>query len=89
MFSWLDGQLFSHIKATMGDKIYWRLFALKGLSDVLLASRVENTAFPPPSPLCNVVPLFELPTDNNKHSNFERRGEQRGVDSFVLLSYPI
>ena len=40
--------------------------------------------FPPPSPQCNVVPLFELPIENNKYPNFEWRGEGRGVDSFVL-----
>ena len=37
----------------MGDKIYLRHFVLKGLSDVLLTSTVENKAFPPPSPSCN------------------------------------
>ena len=40
--------------------------------------------FPPPSPQCNVVPLFELPIENNKYPNFEWRGGGRGVDSFVL-----
>ena len=41
---------------------------------------------PPPSPPCNVVPLFQLwlPIENNKHSNFEWRGQGRGADSFVL-----
>ena len=37
----------------MGDKIYLRHFVLKGLSNVLLTSTVENKAFPPPSPSCN------------------------------------
>ena len=40
--------------------------------------------FPLPSPLCNFVPLFELPVENNKYPNFEWRGGGRGVDSFVL-----
>ena len=40
-------------------------------------------AFPPPSPPCNVVPLFELPLENKKHPNFEWRGHGRGVDSYV------
>ena len=75
MDTWLGGKFFSHIKATIGDKIYLRHFALKGLSDVLLTSRVENKAFPPPIHPRNVVPLFESPTDNNKQPNFERRGE--------------
>ena len=39
--------------------------------------------FPPPSPPCNVVPLFELPLENKKHPNFEWRGQGRGVDSYV------
>ena len=46
-------------------------------------------SFPPPSPPCNVVPLFQLPIENNKHPNFEWRGQGRGADSFVLRSYPI
>ena len=44
---------------------------------------------PPPSPPCNVVLLFELPIENNKHPNFEWRGQRRSVDTFVLWSYPI
>ena len=46
-------------------------------------------SIPPPSPPCNVVPLFQLPIENNKHPNFEWRGQGRGADSFVLRSYPI
>ena len=30
-----------------------------------------------------------LAVENNKHPNFEWRGGERGVDSFVLCSYPI
>ena len=37
----------------------------------------------------NGGPMFDLPTENNKHPNFEWRGQGRGVDSFVLRSYPI
>ena len=40
------------------------------------------------TPPCNVVVLSELPIENNKHPNFEWR-EARGVDCFVLRSYPI
>ena len=43
---------------------------------------------PPFSP-CNVVPMFELPIENNKHPNFEWRGQGRGVNSFVLWGCPI
>ena len=49
----------------------------------------RNIAFPPPSPPCNVVPMFELPIENNNHPNFEWRGQGRGADSFVLRSYPM
>ena len=56
----------------------------KGVSDVSLTSKGENKAFPPPSPPCNVVLLFELPIENNKHPNYEWTGGWRGVDSFVL-----
>ena len=56
---------------------------------VLLTSKGGNIAFPPPSPPCNVVPMFKLPIENNKHPNFECRGHGRGADSFVLQSYPI
>ena len=48
--------------------------------------------FTHPSPPCSVVPMFQLPTENDKHPNFEWEGgggHARGVDSFVLCSYPI
>ena len=83
MYSWLDGQLFSHIKATIGDKIYWRLFVLKELSDVLLTSRVENKVFPPPSPLCNVVPLFMSYLQTTTNTPTLKEGESREV--WILL----
>ena len=54
-----------------------------GLFYVLLASKGGKIAFPPPSPPCNVLPMFELPTENNKHPNFEWRGQRRGADCFV------
>ena len=38
-----------------------RHLVLTGLFDVFLTSKGESTAFPPPFPACNVVPLFELP----------------------------
>ena len=45
-----------------------------------------------PHPL-NVVPLFELPIENNKHPNFEWRGGGRGVDFLfsvvVLFEYSV
>ena len=46
----------------IGDKIGCDT-ALKGLCDVSYRPQMkeENKAFPPPSPPCNVVPLFELP----------------------------
>ena len=51
-----------------------RHFALKGLFDVLLTSKGKNIAFPPPSPPCNVAPLFELPIENNKTPQLWDRG---------------
>ena len=41
----------------------------KGVFDVL-----RTKACPPPSSSCNVVPLFVLPAENNKHPKFEWRG---------------
>ena len=65
-------------------------FSLKGLLDVFLTSKGEYIAFPPPFPSCNVVPLFELPIETIIiHPNFQWRGQGRGVDSFVLWSYPV
>ena len=60
-----------------------RHFALNGLFDVFRTLEGQEIAFPPPSPPCNVVPLFELPLENKKHPNFEWRGQGRGVDSYV------
>ena len=34
----------------------------------------NKKTFPHPTPPCNVVRLFELPVENNKHHNFEWRG---------------
>ena len=53
----------------------------KGLSDALLPSK----AFPPPSPPCNVVPLFELPIENNKDPTLNE-GEGEGVWICLSLS---
>ena len=65
-----------------------RHFALNGLFDVFRTSKGEKITFPPPSPPCNVVPLFELPLENKKHPNFEWRGQRRGVIlMFLKLPY--
>ena len=55
----------------------------------LINSKGRKYNFPPPSPPCNVVPLFWLPIENSKHPNFEWRGQRRGTDSFGLRCYPI
>ena len=60
-------------------------FALKGFFEVLLTSKGESNAFPPPSLPCNVVPMFELPIRNNKHLNFEWRKQGRGGGVWILL----
>ena len=77
------------VKPTIGDKVSWDTSPKTGLFYNLLTSKGENIAFPPPSHPCNVVPMFKLPIENNKHPNFEWRGQGRGEDSFVLWSYPI
>ena len=75
------------LQAAICDKIScMRHFALKGLSDSLLTSRRGNKTFPPPSPPCNVVPLFELLMENNKHPNFEWRGGGGGGVWILLFS---
>ena len=38
----------------------------------------EKYSFSSPIPPRNVVPLFELPRENNKHPNFEWRGQGSG-----------
>ena len=38
----------------------------------------EKYSFFSPIPPSNVVPLYELPIENNKHPNFEWRGQGRG-----------
>ena len=54
------------------------------LNWAIFFSEGGNIAFPPPSPICNIVPMFELPTENNKHPIFEWRG--RGGMRILLLS---
>ena len=51
--------------------------------------KARKYSFPSPSPPCNVVPLFWLPIENNKHPNFEWRGQGRDADSFGLRCHPI
>ena len=42
--------------------------------------KAKSKAFPPLSPPYNVVPLFQLPTEDNKDPNCEWSGVGRGVD---------
>ena len=65
----------------------WDTLPKTGLFYVLLTSKGGNTAFSSPSPPCNVVLMFELPIENDKH--LEWRDQGRGGDCFVLRSYPI
>ena len=58
-----------------------------GFFYVSLTSKGDNIAFPSPSPPSNVVPLFKLPIENNKHPTFEWRGQGRGVDCSLRLPY--
>ena len=48
-----------------------RHFTPKGAKGPLKTSKGENIAFPPPSPPCNVVPLFELNYRNTPTLNKE------------------
>ena len=50
LFSWQQNEL--------------RHFTLNWIFYVLLTSKGGNIAFPPPSPPCNAVPMFELPIEN-------------------------
>ena len=70
----MEGDRHRVLGTKIGDKISRDTIALKGLSDISLTSKGENKALPPPSPPYNVVPLFELPIENNKHLNLEWRG---------------
>jgi len=51
----------------------------------LQRGEIKLSPFPPIHPSsspCNVVPLFKLPVENNKHPNFELRG---GGGMWVVL----
>ena len=77
---WIKLQLLTKWVETLHPKgAFWHFPDLKR----------ENIAFPLSSSRWNVVPLFELPLENKKPPNFECSGQGRGVDSFVLWSYPI
>ena len=64
-----------------------RHFDLYGLFDVFRTSKGEKVAFPPPSPPCNVVPLFELPLENKKHPNLNG-GDRGGVWILTFQKLP-
>ena len=61
-----------------------RRFAQKGLSDVFLKGKIKLSL---PHPPCNVMLLFELPVENNKHPNFEWKGGE-GCGLFCSLNLP-
>ena len=90
-FYWLFFLEFPHNTLCLLPYNWWqnqsRHFALKGLSEVLLTSKGENKTFPPPSPPCNVVLLFKLRTENNKHPNFELCSGE-GCAFFFSLKLP-
>ena len=66
-----------------------RHFALNGLFDVFRTSKGEKITFPPPSPPCNVVPLFELPLENKNTSQLWMEGTGEGCGFLSSRSYPI
>ena len=63
-------------KPTIHDKISWDALPKRAFFDILLTLKGEDKdkTFPPSPPPCNVVPMFALPVENNKHPNFEWRG---------------
>ena len=60
-------------------------FALNSVFYLLLTSKGGNIAFPPPS---NVVPLFELPTENNKLHELWMEATGEGCGFFCSLKLP-
>ena len=62
-----------------------RHFALNSVFYLLLTSKGGNIAFPPPS---NVVPLFELPTENNKLHELWMEATGEGCGFFCSLKLP-
>ena len=68
-----------------------RHFALKALFDIFSDVEGENNySFPPPPiPSMQCCAAVRATFRNNKPPNFEWRRQGRGVDSFVLWSYPI
>ena len=75
---------------TIGNKIRCqRNFALKNLCDVLPPSEEKTLAFlHPPSPPCNVVPLYKLSVINDKNPNFEWRRWIEGLQIVLLSEEP-
>ena len=61
-----------------------------GLFYVLLTSKEGNIAFLPHPLRAMLCPCssYLYNKQNNKHPNFEWRGQVRGADSFILRSYP-
>ena len=55
-----------------------RYFALKGLYNILPAKKKREKILYPPQPPCDVVPLFKLPAENNKHPNLRWRRKRVG-----------
>ena len=82
---------YSWIKAMRQRKLRINLHSATKLVETLLHKgafwcftdfKRGKLIFSSPSPPCNVVPLFELPIENNKHPNFEWRG---GGGVWILL----
>ena len=82
-----EGHLVALVKFLRNPQIIGVKIVLK----LCLEESLWHFAFPLPLPSCNVtvVPLFELPIENNKHPNFEWRRGGRGVYHFALQSYAI
>ena len=91
-FSYKSGQFLSTIFLNFNRRRNeLRHFAQNWAFYILLTSKGGNLGFPPPSPQCRVVLMFEVPIENNEHPNFEwgggGTGEGRGFFCSLKLPY--
>ena len=72
------------IKIIINSPDVFKICTVNLLWNINWLQKEEISLFLPPFPPCNIVPMFELPTENNKHPKFEWRG--RGGRRIPLLS---
>ena len=74
-------------ESTTGVKISWDTLS-EGAFLTFYRLQKEKLSFPSSIPSMQCCAAFQ-PVENNKHPNFEWRGDGSGVDCFVLWSSPI